>query len=145
MTDKKMPEPMDAGAPERAVGEATPTNQRPCYAAKTLIAEVLALFPETTHRVSDYNGRNVGLWVTFDTAYGQELTDLLLLVDSDARVERVEADDSGTVLVIFHNRPRIYDLRDSFGLDEAWSVLEDDWEGGSAAETSDDVREGGGA
>jgi hypothetical protein len=169
MTDKKAPEPMDSGAPERAVGEAAPTNQRACYAAKTLVAEVLALFPETVWMVENYNGRNVGLRVVVltDAEDQDKLSDLLALVDSDSRVERVQTFASETI-IDFHNRPRTYDLRDSFGLDEAWMVMgEEDYdigldlpldgarldygsdsppvEGGNAAKTSRTKMDGGGA
>jgi hypothetical protein len=155
MTDRKIPEAMDPTAPE---GESVPstTNQRPCYAAKQLITEVLALFPETAHDVREYNGRNVGLAVFF---YGEaELTELLTLVGADPRVAYAQVSpdwerDSG-IEVGFRNQPRTYDLRDKFGLDEAWQVLgsddlieddDDDWQGGNAIYTSDDVRDGGGA
>lgn len=142
MVDKKMPEPMDSGAPERDVAEPVSTYRRACYAAKTLIAEVLELFPETEYQVAAYNGRDVGLAVSFD-AVDEGLRDLLRLV-SDHRIYRVEISGS-KIIVAFHNRPRIYDLRDPFGLDEAWSVLEDDWDGGDAFDSSDDIKDGGGA
>lgn len=170
MTDKKMPEPMDSGAPERAVGEAASTNQRACYAAKTLIAEVLELFPETQHEIKEFNGRNVGLTVSFPDPE-DELGDLLRLTVADARVNHVHTRSGGddSVDVVFHNRPRTYDLRDSFGLDEAWMVLgEEEFdtdeefapldgarldygsdsppvEGGTASHTSSDKMDGGGA
>jgi hypothetical protein len=169
MTDKKAPEPMDSGAPERAVGEAAVTVQRACYAMMTLIAEVGALFPETVWMIENYNGRNVGLRVVFltDGDDQDKLSDLLALVDSDSRVERVQTFASETI-IDFHNRPRTYDLRDSFGLDEAWMVMgEEDYdiqpdgpldgadphygsgtepvEGGTASFTSADSMDGGGA
>lgn len=153
MSDKKIPEPMDATAPERqSSGEAPVSRQRPCWAVATLVAEVSDLFPETSHEVGGYNGRDVGLKVTF-TSTEEGLEELLTLAVSDARVDFVHHHvQEGHVDVVFHNRPRIYDLREKFGLAEAWSILEDtidsgesDWEGGTAIDTTPDIRDGGGA
>ncbi len=147
MVDKKMPEPMDSGAPERDVAEPVSTHRRACYAVVTLTGEVLHLFPEAVYQVSNYNGRDVGLSVEF--LADQDLADLLSLLgdpahNADPRISQVIR-DGDAVTISFHNRPRTYDLRDTFGLAEAWSILDDEWDGGSAAQTSDDVQDGGGA
>lgn len=151
MSDKKAPEPMDAGAPERASsGEVIETRLRVCYAAKQLIQEVIDLFPETIHETNTENMRNVQLGIDF-VADEEGLAELLQLVSVDSRVASVVTEE-GLVKVGFHNRPRTYDLRDSFGLADAWLVLieEDyagsgDMEGGDASYTSNDVKDGGGA
>lgn len=155
MSDKKAPEPMDPSAPEKAVGEATQTKQRTCYAAKQLMSEVLHLFPETAYEIGRYNGRNVGLDVIFADVE-PELDDLLALAVDDPRIGYISSVE-GYVLVAFLNQPRTYDLRDPFGLDEAWMVLGDDlesglleadddeWPGGTAISTSPDIKDGGGA
>jgi hypothetical protein len=175
MVDKS--EPMDAAAPERAQGEPATNNLRGCHAAKQLVLEVLDLFPETVWNFNTYNGRNVGLGVDF-LAEEDGLVDLLVLLgdsahNGDPRITSVEVEDGNTVKVRFRNNPRTYDLRDPFGLSEAWIVLGEDAtagdpgygpedadldgaapdygddskpvEGGSAAKTSEDVLDGGGA
>jgi hypothetical protein len=151
MTDKKMPEPMDAGAPERDSAEPVANSQRPCYAAKQLVKEVLDLFPVTSYEISNYNGRSVGLAVKFTPAEtDSDLIDLLTLLgdsayNEDPRVNLV-AVSNGSVTVDFHNRPRTYDIKDTFGLEDAWLVLAgDEYEGGDAFDTSDDEQDGGSA
>lgn len=133
----KAPEPMDSSVREQAVGEPQETNFRTCYAAQTLLAEVKALFPETDTNVGFPNGRNVYLAVFFDlTDASAAVQNLFLLIENDARVERVEFDDSQVCGVFFHNSSRTQDLRDSFGLADAWLVLTEveEWVGSTIIE-----------
>jgi hypothetical protein len=146
MTDKKMPEPMDAGAPERDSAEPVANNRRACYAAKQLVKEVLDLFPETSYDYTSFNLRNTAITVCFDTEEGSELEQLIRLVDADARVDAIVRDNHDRLAVDFYNRPRTYDIKDTFGLEDAWLVLTgDEYEGGDAFDTSDDEQDGGSA
>jgi hypothetical protein len=123
------PEPMDATVVERPAAEvgAASNNERVCYAIKTLVSEFRALFPETPVEYGDLNGRNVALSVTFDltTVDNDEAilaARLLGLVDSDVRVASTTVEDTATMVEML-NDPRFYDIRDSFGLAEGWSVM----------------------
>lgn len=123
---EKVTKEMDPSIRENVVGEPHVNRQRTCYAIKTLVSEVLAMFPETEYDVAGYNDRNVGLEVTFDTAGLKGLYELLSLVEGDPRVAGVYSPDEDTDLtVIFRNSARTQDLRDPFGLDEAWDILEE--------------------
>lgn len=116
----KAPQMMDASMPE-GKGGVRANRPRKVYAMSTLIAEVEALFPETTYEVSNYNRFNAALSVQFDTrSPGMEL--LLSLIEDDIRVEEVLADD-GQVLVTFRDNPRTMDNRDPFNLASAWKIL----------------------
>ena len=120
-------EPMDPSF-SGASSPTAPNRPRTCYAAATLIAEVGALFPETLHEVHDYDGRNTALGVTFLTGADDDLAGLLMLVALDARVLSVtpRPDMTGAVTVLFKGSHRIKDLRTSFNLADAWSILADE-------------------
>lgn len=122
----KKRESMDAGVRELKDGVMHVNHTRSCWAIKQLVQEVEALFPETEYTVENYNERNTGLDVVFSTGDEPELRALLVLVADDTRVLRVEVDeDSDQVRVKFKPNPRTQDSRDSFELDEAWSILGD--------------------
>lgn len=125
-TDKN--EPMDPNVREEKNPTARGNNLRACYGIKQLVSEVTALFPETTHEVSNYDGRNTGLDVEFDASSLPGLAELLSLTSSDPRVFEVIEDD-GHVLVAFRPSARTQDDRSSFGLAEAWDVLVDEMDG----------------
>lgn len=129
MSDKtdKTAQPMDAGAEEISNPVMATNTQRTAHGVKTLIAEVLELFPETPYEVSGYDGRNTALDVTFDLSNLDEgeqrqFMDLLSLVKSDIRVRGVITEED-SVLVEFRRSPRTQDSRDPFNLADAWSVL----------------------
>jgi len=127
------PKPMDMSAPEADAPVVATNNQRTCKAIKTLVAEVLHLFPETPYEVSNYNGRNTGLDVTFDltTLDSQDRTDLISLLwvaEVDPRVATVDAED-GMVLVSMQASPRVHDGIGSFGLNDAYLILVDGADG----------------
>lgn len=146
-TDKAETKMMDPTAREATVGAPAANNARVCYAAKTLVAEVEALFPETPVEYSNYDGRNTALDVTFDlTTLDEEdrATFIALFTlfdfDADPRVDMViPAHEDAALLVSFKSNAQTQDSRDPFGLDEAWSALTDseawsvltDSEGGS--------------
>lgn len=127
----KAPEPMDDSVREHAVGTA-PTNQRRvCWAIKTLVDEVHALFPETTVEYGDYDGRNTALSVAFDlTPLPAEdaqidLSNLLDILGTDERVSRVVRSDV-EVGVSMRSNPRTQDSREPFGLADAYLILSGD-------------------
>src|SRR5690606_4954535 len=63
----RVDEPLDPSYPEqRGAGAPANNNKRACYAIKTLVDEVGDLFPEITHQLSNYDGRNTALDVSFD-------------------------------------------------------------------------------
>jgi hypothetical protein len=134
---KNEPTPMDPGAREDSTGVVQKNNQRPCWAIKQLVSEVTDLFPETAYLVEGYNERNVGLEVVFDLVDQDGLGLLLELLGDpahniDVRIKSVETDEEkGESRVTFHNRARTQDIRDSFGLDEAWLILAGEDEAGS--------------
>lgn len=136
-TKDTMPQPMDAGAPERAVAVAPVNHQRVCHAIRTLVAEVHEVFPETPTEFSGANGRNVYLAVSFDltaldTIEADDLSIVLRLLDSDTRVESVIAEE-GQVLVTMKNSARTQDNTDAFNILDALDVLDEpvDFMGGS--------------
>lgn len=138
-TKVKAPEPMDAGAPERAEGTALPNHKRVCHAIRTLVAEVHDVFPETPVEFSNFNGRNTALSVSFDlTALDQiEAADLVMvlsLMDHDERVAEVIAEDNSQVLVAMKNSARTQDNTEPFNLLDALSVLDEpvDFMGGAS-------------
>lgn len=138
------PVPMDASVRENSTPTMSTNAQRVCYAAKTLVAEVMEMFPETPVEFSNFDGRNTALDVTFDltTLDSQDRADLMLVMtllddpayNEDSRIASVLADD-GQVLVSFKSNPRTQDNREPFGLLDALSVLsgqdEFHYEGGS--------------
>lgn len=121
------PKPMDASAREQGTGIVVPNAKRECYALKTLVAEVEALFPETVYEASGYDGRNTALDVTFAVYESPGLAELLSLVKSDERVMDVTEED-GHVLVEFHPWARTQDSREPFNLASAWLVLAEGYE-----------------
>ena len=130
--------PMDPSARERAIGTQAQNHPRPCWAMKTLIAEVMDLFPETTYEESGYDGRNTALDVVFDVHECPDLARLLECVRTDDRVVDVDYDQHGQmVLVAFRAQPRMQDSREPFGLADAWSILIDEEAGtGTASDGS---------
>lgn len=159
-TEKKEPVAMDPHAPETKDGAVHVNNARVCYAAKTLISEFLALFPETEYATGGVNQRNVALEVFFDCTDGPSvIADLFRSLRDDPRIEAVGIGEMDAI-VHFKNSARLMDLRDPFGIAEAWEVLTEDveldgaaeedpdeevWEGGDAEETSVEIQDGGGA
>lgn len=173
-TPAKEPESMDPSIREGRVGTPQANTERPCWAISTLNEEVWALFPETPVEYSDVNGRNTALSVTYDcTALDVEtdridLPNLLALIRDDARVDQVliSKDDEKVnidyVLVQMRSNPRTQDNREPFGLADALLIMAEADEtedgafsdpalhaamtdGGTAAHTSSDTMEGGGA
>lgn len=132
MNDKKM-EPMDPGAREGDNPGVSAHTPRVAYALKTLVAEVLALFPETPVEYSHPDGRNTQLGVTFDlTALPDEddrenFSALLRSVRLDARVEevRVYAEEMQLYVQLF-SRPRTQDDRSTFSLGDIWLSMADE-------------------
>jgi hypothetical protein len=130
---KEVAEQLDPSIREARVGTASTNTQRVCYAAKTLVAEVMEMFPETPVEFSNFDGRNTALDVTFDlTAISgdddrADLTTALTLLDDpayneDARIAAVLVED-GAVLVSFKSNAATQDSREPFGLIDAMSVL----------------------
>ncbi len=131
------PQPMDATIREEKTGVAKANNQRVCWAIKTLVAEVHALFPETPVKYSDYDGRNTALTVAFDCSELDEntqevLVSLFRILDTDPRVEDVDfAEDRA--FVAMKSNAVTQDSRETFGLNVAYEILtegEDDAEMG---------------
>jgi hypothetical protein len=127
---------MDPTVTEAKVGTPKPNNQRACWAAKTLVAEVREVFPETPVEYSNYDGRNTALDVMFDLTGldPQDAHDLALVLEllndtaynEDQRIDTVIAgggDQKGQVLVSFKSSPRTQDNREPFGILDALSVL----------------------
>lgn len=138
MSKSETPKPMDDGIREEAVGVPGTNRQRVCYAIKQLVTEVHDLFPETPVEYSDYDGRNTALAVTFDlTPLDSEdrraLSILLGLLGNPARDdmrvgEAITDPDHMAATVSMRANPRTQDIRDSFGLADAWEVLIEDEE-----------------
>lgn len=128
----KAPQPMDDSVREHAVGTAPTNRQRVCWAIKTLVEEVHALFPETTVEYGDYDGRSAALSVTFSlTPLPSEddqidLSNLFDILGTDERVSRVERSDVMEVYVLMRSNPRTQDNRDPFGLADAYLILSGD-------------------
>lgn len=127
--------PMDPSLREDVVGAPAVNSQRVCWAAKTLVAEVEELFPETPVEYSNHDGRNTALDVTFDltTLDKNERADLVALLslfdlDADPRIDAIIVGGghmADQVLVSFHANPRTQDSRAPFGLGDALDVLSD--------------------
>lgn len=120
-------QPMDASAPTAPAGTVPIANrQRNAYALDTLIAEVLEVFPETTHEVSGYNALNTALHVAFHPEEFERLDEVLSLIEDDVRVEEVLAErEDHTILVALHPNLRLQDLREPFNIKAAWTELAD--------------------
>lgn len=148
---KAAPEPMDPSAREVANPEPITSTARVCYAAKTLLSEVAALFPDATYEDGERNGRGVLIGLTFELASLSEgdaidLSTLLNLLsdpahNEDPRIESVTEDEEEQLIgVAFRNDPRFYDLREPFGLADAMLVLagEPDDDKGFVAENDEE-------
>lgn len=129
---EKKHEPMDASFREDKVGTMATNHKRVCWALKTLIAEIVEVFPETTNAVeySNYDGRGAALTATIDlTVFDKEdeglFLQLLNLVGDDHRVYDVVADTDVTssVAVTLKSNPRTQDLRTTFNVSPAWVIL----------------------
>lgn len=131
MTDKASNiKPMDTATRELAVGTPAVNAPRICLAAKTLIREVHALFPETPVETSNIDGRNTALDVMFDlTALDDSdnalLSTILTMTETDERVAEVVL-DNGSALVSFKSNPRTQDSREEFNLAGAFEILTGD-------------------
>lgn len=132
----KAPVSMDPAARETSTPEAPATTPRLCYAAKTLLSEVATLFPDATYVDGERNGRGVLIGLTFELASLTDddavtLVDLLMLLrdpaHSDERriVDVTHDHDEQLLHVAFRNDPRFSDLREPFGLVDAYAVLGD--------------------
>lgn len=129
--DDKTPQPMDAGAPERAVAEAATNNQRVAYGLVTLMTEIHALFDSVIPEYKEPDGRNTLLAVALDLSEMDEddrtdLTALISLFDlhSAPRIESITVDDEEqSAYIKMRSNPRIQDSRQPFGLAAALEVL----------------------
>lgn len=133
------PQPMDPSVREAVSPEPSTNRSRPCWALQTLVTEFHKLFPETPVTFSGYDGRNTALDGCFDltTLHGSDramAVALLQILTSDPRVSEVLGDEDQAI-VSFHSSPRTQDLRDPFGLEDAFDILADEgefeWGGGS--------------
>jgi hypothetical protein len=140
--------PMDDGAPESKTPAPSTNSPRACYAIKTLVAEFRDLFPETGTELSNYDGRNTALAVTFDlTGIAEEehrtlATSLLELLNDpahneDRRIEYVLVEDEHA-LVTMRANPRTQDSREPFGLVDAFHVLVGDEDDMAASDEYED-------
>lgn len=127
-------EPMggDLG-PSRGTGVPHVNAPRQCWALKTLVAEMAELFPETPVEYSNVDGRNTALDVTFDCSMlGEEdqilLVNLFRTLEVDARVSQIMVGND-QMLVSMKSDSRTQDLRDPFGLADAWGILTDEDDG----------------
>lgn len=123
-------EPMDPGAREQTVPDPVTNVGRTAYALKTLVSEVLALFPETPHEFSERDGRGVALAVMFDTTMidghdRDEFEALLGAVELDERVDTVVSEDDLT-LVLLRSSARTQDDRSTFDLDGILASMRDE-------------------
>ena len=115
---------MDPSAKEQTTPEAPRVSTRDAYAVQTLVAEVTALFPETTYETSHTNAFNTRLVVAFDDGETPDLYPLLELIETDPRVRGVDRDSIENYSVVeFHDSLRTQDSRDPFGLAEAHAIL----------------------
>lgn len=134
VTDKRNT-PMDTSIGEKAVGSMHVNKTRVCWALKTLVAEVLELFPETPVEYANHDGRRTALSASFDlTVHDEQDADdigalLILLNDpaynEDPRIESVVYEE-GQAHVLMRSDPRTQDSREPFGLADAWLVLAGD-------------------
>lgn len=146
--DDKKVEPMDDSIKEAREGTPFTNAPRQCWAMKTLINEVHSLFPETPYEVSNIDGRNTALDVTFDLTVLEDVDHatmiaLLTLFDlaEEPRIEQIISEDE-SILVSFKSNPRTQDSREPFGLVEAYAVLVEEDDGGDEddlASFSEDV------
>lgn len=120
--------------PNRGTAKATPNRQRQCWAIDTLVAEVLALFPETPVEYSNHNAFNAALGVTFDLT-GMDggdsvvFNNLLDILGTDERVAEVWKADYDQTYVGMRPVAALYDRRDVFGLADAYTILVDGEDG----------------
>lgn len=128
---KDKTEPMDPGAPEVTEAVTHVNEGRTAYALKTLVAEVLDLFPETSHEFSERDGRNTALAVTFDLTNldlddRDKFASLLSLAKADERVAEVIVDEDGLVCVRLRGNARTQDDRTTFDLVAIWEDMGED-------------------
>lgn len=120
--------PMDPSIREDRRPTVAQNHPRECYAIRTLVAELTELFPETlVLAYTERDGRNTALAVSFDVlALSEDVREpfrlLTQLVENDHRVETVVEEDD-VVMVVMRSSLLTQDLRDRFGLREAYSVL----------------------
>lgn len=115
---------MDPSVREQTTPVKPSNNPRDAYAVLTLVNEVMDLFPETSYETSGPNSFNTNLVVAFDDSESSDLYPLLTLVESDARVLRVDRDSiEHRTFVEFHNSFRTQDSRAPFGLAGAHDIL----------------------
>ena len=125
---RKTEEPMDPGAKERLTPDPIQNRARTAKALRTLISEVLEVFPETPHEVSGANGWATALDVTFDVSglVSEDRDDLLtvlnLIAESDHRVLGVYYEDDHA-LISLENNPKVYDTQTPFMFGPAWGAL----------------------
>ena len=116
--------PMDPDARETRTPEPPSRRTRTADGVLTLIDEVSDLFPETSYELGSPNQWGVISSVTFEVAGLEGLPELLSLVETDARVKEITEDDKeGLVEISLHPSFRTMDIREQYGLAEAWMVL----------------------
>lgn len=129
---EKKHEPMDASFREDKIGTMATNHKRVCWALKTLISEIVEVFPETENAVeySDYDGRGAALTATIDlTVFDNDddailFLQLIYLVGDDHRVYEVVPDEvTSSVAVTLKSNPRTQDLRTTFNVSPAWVIL----------------------
>ena len=130
MNDAKTNTPMDPSAKEVAAPSGVVRRARPCWAIKTLAAEVFDLFPEATYTLDGYDQFNTALEITYDTGSVEDehlFSALLSCVKGDPRVSAVEYDeDLHQFLVVFRPSARTKDDQTPFGLEDAWLILSEE-------------------
>lgn len=128
------PEVMDASAPEVTtvtdMSKHAPMSARKCYAMRTLIAEVEALYGAVPYDLGSAHRRNVALSVVFadpETDEPVRLDDLLIVLRGDERVRHVLYDTTaGETLVQFRDNVVLMDTATPFGLAEAYEMIAED-------------------
>lgn len=125
-------QPMDPSINETATPVQRSANPRNAYTIDTIIAEVLAIYPDTPYEVGDRTALNVATSVRFDlvgaaapdlddSTDAVSLPDLLALLDvTDPRLAEISPSE-GYVRV--RASARTQDSREPFGFAEAWDTL----------------------
>ena len=126
-TQAEGPQPMDPDAPETsAPAEGSPfqSRERTAGALVALIEEVTELFPEVTYEKGNPEAWRVISRVTFEVGEVEGLVSLLNLLLADTRVMALTIDSQENLVeVALKHSFRTMDIRDSFGLAEAWMIL----------------------
>lgn len=128
-TESKSGEPMDKKAKEILRPVALPNVTRNCWALETLVREMLDLFPETGVAFGNYDGRNTALDAVFDLSMldpeDRDLAAALLqMLTVDHRVDDAVYEESEALATVsIKSGPRTQDLRDPFGLADAFDVI----------------------